>query len=223
MVDPIVLDPAPFSLTFAALSERLRLRANSAAAREARAMLDAALTLARPRAAYAAARVTGNDDEVVELEGVAFRSRVLARKLAGADHAYPCLCTAGAELAAWTSRQPDVLRQFYADAIGEAVLLSAMESLAGRVREEYGLAAVARLSPGSLPDWPLEEQRPLFALLGRAPASIGVTLTDSLMMSPVKSVSGILFAGAERFTNCRLCPKERCSHRHAPYEPGSDV
>jgi len=38
------------------------------------------------------------------------------------------------------------------------------------------------MNPGSLEDWPLTEQRVLFALLGDPQAAIGVRLTDSLLM-----------------------------------------
>lgn len=39
-------------------------------------------------------------------------------------------------------------------------------------------------------DWPLTQQQPLFTLLGDPEASIGVQLTDSLLMIPNKSLSG---------------------------------
>ena len=74
------------------------------------------------------------------------------------------------------------------------------------------------MSPGSLEDWPIQEQLPLFALLGEAPAAIGVRLTESLLMLPGKSVSGIFFPSASTFFSCRLCPRERCEGRKARYD-----
>ncbi len=222
-MEVVVFDPLPFAAGPEALSARLRLRPGSGAQREALALLNEGLARARPRGTYGAASVTGRDNGQVALEGVTFRGGVLAKKLSRLDCAYPCLCTAGAELAAWAASQTDPLHQFYADAICEAVLLSALESLVAAVKERHGHTALARLSPGSLPDWPLEEQMPLFALLGDGPAAIGVTLTDSMLMVPVKSVSGILFAGHERFTSCRLCPRERCPNRKAPHDPAADA
>ena len=74
------------------------------------------------------------------------------------------------------------------------------------------------MNPGSLPDWPISQQRPLFDLVGKA-AEIGVHLTDSYLMRPLKSVSGILFATDVTYENCQLCPVERCPNRRAPYDP----
>jgi hypothetical protein len=76
------------------------------------------------------------------------------------------------------------------------------------------------MNPGSLPDWPLQEQRQLFALLGDTRAAIGVELTDSCLMLPIKSLSGLRFPTGENFENCQLCPRERCPGRRTAYEPG---
>ena len=47
---------------------------------------------------------------------------------------------------------------------------------------------------------------------------IGVTLSESFLMIPIKSVSGILFPKEIRFESCQLCPREKCAGRRAPYE-----
>ena len=78
---------------------------------------------------------------------------------------------------------------------------------------------LSRMNPGSLPDWPLSEQKPLFAVLGEGPAKIGVQLKDSFLMVPVKTVSGIFFPAEEKFESCQLCPREKCPGRRAPYDP----
>jgi len=76
------------------------------------------------------------------------------------------------------------------------------------------------MAPGSLVDWPIEEQAPLFKLLGDVENSIGVKLTDSLLMLPAKSISGIYFPTEVSFFSCQLCPRQRCESRKAKYDPG---
>jgi len=73
------------------------------------------------------------------------------------------------------------------------------------------------MAPGSLPNWPIEQQKPLFELFGDVQATIGVKLTDSLLMLPAKSVSGIYFPTETSFFSCQLCPRERCDSRKAKY------
>ncbi len=113
-----------------------------------------------------------------------------------------------------------MLAHFYADAISEAVLHAAMTTFVAQLTERFQLASTAVMKPGSLTDWPLREQRTLFALLGDVRSAIGVELTDSLLMVPRKSVSGILFVAEETFASCQLCPREDCPNRRAPYDAG---
>ena len=76
------------------------------------------------------------------------------------------------------------------------------------------------MSPGSLADWPLQEQRQLFTILGNTWDTVGVRLTDSLLMVPIKSVSGIRFPTESSFESCQLCPRAQCPGRRAPYDAG---
>jgi hypothetical protein len=100
----------------------------------------------------------------------------------------------------------------------DRALTRACNFLEEHLKELYGLDKTGMMSPGSLIDWPVEEQRPLFSILGDIQGSIGVHLTEGLMMDPVQSVSGILFPTDEEFEECSLCPREDCPKRRAPFE-----
>ena len=43
-------------------------------------------------------------------------------------------------------------------------------------------------------------------------------LTQSCLMLPSKSSSGIFFISENDFNNCRYCPKLECPNRSAPFE-----
>ena len=49
--------------------------------------------------------------------------------------------------------------------------------------------------------------------------TIGVRLTDSFVMLPMKSVSGVYFPTEHTFASCQLCPRDDCPGRSAPYDP----
>jgi hypothetical protein len=87
------------------------------------------------------------------------------------------------------------------------------------LKDHYRLGRIEAMSPGSLPDWPIQAQRPLFALFGDTERLLGVRLTESLLMVPSKSVSGILFPTEQTFASCQLCPREGCPSRQLPYDP----
>ena len=82
--------------------------------------------------------------------------------------------------------------------------------LAEEVRGE-GLRLRARFSPG-YGDFPLAAQPGLFRLLG-VQKRIGITLTDSLLMIPTKSVTAVIgISGTAQAgpAGCAACGRDRC-------------
>lgn len=76
---------------------------------------------------------------------------------------------------------------------------------------------VLRYSPGYC-GWHVSGQKELFAWLGSEPA--GITLTESCLMHPLKSVSGVIVAGLpeiHQFANdygfCSACTGKECRER----------
>jgi len=86
------------------------------------------------------------------------------------------------------------------------------------LKRHFGLVQLSRMSPGSLKDWPVTEQSPFFSLFGNVEELIGVTLTESMLMIPRKSISGIFFPTEVMFFSCQLCPRKGCPARKAPYD-----
>jgi hypothetical protein len=98
-----------------------------------------------------------------------------------------------------------------------------MATIAGQrfqgAQEPRDEAAVLPYSPGYC-GWHVTGQRPLFAHLG--PDEIGISINDSCLMSPIKSVSGVLvFAPIEThefspaFPCCSTCTTLDCQERAA--------
>ncbi len=217
-MQPTVLGQIPFSLHEDELFERLRVRPSRPEAGEARRLAAEAQALARPKALYRMAWVEERGDDYVVVEGVRLSSRVLRVNLAEAHRVFAYAATGGLEMEAWQASQSDVLLSFWADAIAEMALRAAMAALDRHLQSIYDLPGLSRMNPGSLPNWPLTEQGPLFRILGDTDGSIGVQLTESFLMVPRKSVSGIQFPAEETFASCQLCPRSGCPNRRAPYD-----
>ncbi|MCX5838382.1 MAG: vitamin B12 dependent methionine synthase [Deltaproteobacteria bacterium] len=215
----VVLDPLEYRIDRPSLLAGLCLKEGSGHAEKVEELIREAEAVAHPRAIYRMAFIESQGDRHVVAEGLRFESRVLKVNLDNLHRFFAFVVTAGRELDGWANARTDLLERFWADAINQAVVISARSFLDRHLQERYGLAKTARMSPGSLPDWPLEEQRVLFELLGDTRKTIGVELTESLLMVPVKSVSGIVFTSEEGFASCRLCPREGCPGRRVPYDP----
>ncbi|MBS1237791.1 MAG: vitamin dependent methionine synthase, partial [Deltaproteobacteria bacterium] len=107
---------------------------------------------------------------------------------------------------------------YYLDLIGNAGVIKAREHLRNTLSKRYGLEGLSYLGPGQLKDWPLDEQQPLFSLLGEVERAVGVRLSESLLMIPRKSLSGIYFPTEIPFMACQLCARESCPSRKAAYD-----
>ena len=220
MMESVVLDPLEYRIDRPSLLARLCLKEGSGHATKVEGLIREAEAVAHPRAIYRMAFIESRGDQHVVAEELRFESRVLKVNLDNLHRFFAFVVTSGRELDAWANVKTDLLEQFWADAINQAVVISARSFLDWHLQERYGLAKTARMSPGSLPDWPLEEQRVLFELLGDTRKTIGVELTESLLMVPIKSLSGIVFTNEEGFASCQLCPREDCPGRRVPYDPG---
>ena len=217
-MDPIVLNSIPFQLDTAALRKKLHVKEGSHHAEELDCLIQGVQKAGRPKALYKEAFIESRTDETVTLDGITFKSRILRVNLENVYRVFPYAVTCGLELEEWSKKITDFLQGFWAEEIKETILYGARDYFLKHAGDHYHLGHTARMNPGSLADWPIEEQRPLFTLLGNAQELIGVHLTPSLMMVPTKSVSGILFPTESDFASCQLCPREICPGRKAPYD-----
>jgi hypothetical protein len=96
----------------------------------------------------------------------------------------------------------------------------AVVSLRAQIQKAHALDQLSSMSPGSLQDWPLEQQEQIFRLLQGGADRIGVRLTESMLMVPIKSLSGLFFSSETTFVSCQLCSRADCPRRRAEFEPG---
>jgi len=99
----------------------------------------------------------------------------------------------GPELEERASDALILLENFISTRFGNLACVKPETHLQDYLCSMYGLESLSFMSPGSLADWPIEEQRPLFSILKGEEAGIGVRLDESFSYDSEKSVSGILF------------------------------
>ena len=213
--DPIILDSVPCRIGIDDVLKRVHVGDDSSAVE---AMVREAQGLGRPKVLYREVYVDSKADDSVVIDGVPFTSRVLRVNLDEAHRVFPFVVTCGIELDEWSAGYTDLLERFWADAIKEAALGLACSALGEHLNRTFQPGKTSTMNPGSLEDWPIEQQGQLFALLGDPAGAIGVRLTDSFLMLPTKSLSGIYFPTEVAFENCQLCPREKCPGRRAKYD-----
>lgn len=146
-------------------------------------------------------------------------NKIIFGQLKKADSIAVFLTTAGEEIGIRTRKamsDGDPLTGYIYDLIGSIVADAAadrMESeLAARILSG-GKKITNRYSPGYC-GWDVSEQHKLFRLI---PENFcGIRLTDSALMDPVKSISGIIGIGENVRYNlytCSLCDMKECAYR----------
>ncbi len=178
----------------------------------------------RPKVVRQAFDITDRGKGSVTLEGdVTFRSVKLSRALKIAREAVCFAATLGpgidAEINALMAdnRYSDA---YILDAMGSVIIEGVVDQFQNRIEQTEALAdksVTLRFSPGYC-DWALKEQEKLFALLDTE--KIGVALSDSFLMAPRKSVSGIFGVSAPGVAcdslphnPCRQCSQKNCIAR----------
>lgn len=214
----IVLDNISFQPKLDSLMKKLRIKEGSSYVGKLERIAADAQAIAKPKAIYKVAFIESKGDDYVVAGGITLTSRVLRVNMEQAHRVFPFVATCGTELDEWSNSIDDVLQSYWADTIKEMALRVAIQALNKDLEDRFRPGRISRMNPGSLPEWPLQEQRKLFALLGNPKDAIGVGLTESLIMVPLKSVSGIWFPIKVGFASCQLCPREKCPGRSAPYD-----
>jgi len=212
-----ILENISVSLSLDMVRKRLHMKPDSDLS-TVRHLVETVQQLIEPRAMYNVGYIEEKSKDAVIIDGLCLSSRVLRKNLDRVERIFPYVITLGSKLGEKQTACSDLLENYYLDSIGNLALNSVRKQLKNYLQSKFALGKMSSMAPGSLPDWPIEEQTPLFKLLGDVEASIGVKLTESLLMIPAKSVSGIYFPTEISFYSCQLCPRERCESRKAKYD-----
>ena len=170
------------------------------------------------KAAFRDCYLDEKEEDAVTVEGVRFVSRVLARNLSKVGKVFPFVLTLGKGVDAIIDDTTDILEKYLLDEIGNIALRESRQQLERHISQQYAFDNISYMSPGSLENWPIVEQKKLFALLNGVESAISVRLTDSCLMIPRKSISGIYFPSEVTFNSCQLCPRKRCESRKARFD-----
>ena len=143
---------------------------------------------------------------------------IIFNELKPSDKIIVFTCTAGKPICDYAKEayKTDVLKGFLIESLANAVVENAMDKIQDKMREEYrsqNLLVSNRYSPGYC-SWNVVEQHKLFKLL--PDDFCGVSLTESALMHPIKSISGFIGVGEKIKYNhykCKHCTQKQCIYK----------
>ena len=145
--------------------------------------------------------------------------RIIERQLRGSEAYALFICTSGVEYEAFQQQlkqEGDMVRMFIADSLGSVIAEKCADQMEAALQESIGKLSwhhTNRFSPGYC-GWHVSEQQLLFPLFKSH--TCGVRLTDSSLMVPIKSVSGLIGIGEKvrkMDYTCGLCDFKQCYKR----------
>jgi hypothetical protein len=159
-----------------------------------------------------------NKETIRICDQVFYPSKVVTTQFKNASSFVLFICTAGPEIsqhAKDVSANGDFLLGYVLDTIGSVTVDKATDKIQNSLKLEMqsmGLKISDRFSPGYC-EWSVAEQKKLFSLM---PENFcGVSLSESSLMSPIKSVSGIIAIGTQMKQNgyqCQWCTEKNCMY-----------
>jgi hypothetical protein len=163
----------------------------------------------------------GVNNSHILVDGTEFEvGKTIAKELRNASSVAFFICTAGEGI---SRRSQDLLMGddpvlgYVFDLLGSMIVESAADKLQleiQRIALSEGLQITNRYSPGYC-KWNVADQHKLFSFFPEN--CCGIKLTDSALMYPIKSVSGIIGIGTDvsfREYTCNLCNQVDCIQRN---------
>ena len=150
-------------------------------------------------------------------------SKNLGKNLAGCQSAVILGATlgAGVDMLLRKYTLTDMARVVTLQACAAAMLeeyLDECQQNIGKKLEKERLYLRPRFSPGYV-DFPIEHQKMILRMLDTA-KTIGLTMTDSSMLTPTKSVTAVIGVSRSKepchMKGCEACDKKDCIYRRCP-------
>ncbi len=162
-----------------------------------------------------------NKLNTILVNGISFNvKRIIFQQIEVSERIAVFVCTIGDavfEESRKLMKKNEMLHGYIYDIFGSLAVENAMEQVQNNLKQEMskmGLGISNRYSPGYC-GWTVAEQKRLFSLL--PPGFCGISLTDSCLMQPIKSISGIIGIGAKirhKPYNCEICDASQCLYRN---------
>ena len=213
------LDNIPITTTIDDVLEKLRIEESDDVAMVT-GLFAAAKEIAKPKVLYKEAFVEEISGNRIRIDGIEFESDVVAANLKDVHRVFAYVCTCGTEADDWSRKEKDYVVSLWLDMVKEMFLHDASNYFKEYLKSSYQIQKLSAVNPGSgnVENWDISQQSLLFALIGDVKEEIGVTLTDTFLMYPIKSTSGLIYPSETDFVNCSLCTRENCQGRRAEFD-----
>lgn len=196
-----------FKPSFDRFAKRIRLEMLPDLEKEGKEFFSLVKNTLQPKCVYKTSYIESFDQEEtpvsIKLEGLIFQGKVL-EALEGTNRVFPYILTCGNEMEEVDISQFDyMMAPYWLEELKMQALGRIRKTFFDHIRENFRLSNVTSVKPGSgnADGLPVHELEKLLSILNSG-CDIGVTLTDSYLMMPNKTIAGIGFSPKLDYENC---------------------
>ena len=145
--------------------------------------------------------------------------QIIASQLTHANQIALFLCSIGSGMELWSKQcaaEGDPTMSYFVDTVASVIVEATADTLHDHITwylKTLGLKVTNRYSPGYC-DWSVEDQHNVFSFFTKN--FCGVSLTNSALMLPIKSISGIIGIGKHveyKPYFCDVCGRKDCTYK----------
>jgi len=211
----------PFHFDREEFNKRIHIELYEGMEEEIESFLERAVPLLKPKAVFRETGVRRRETGEILIDEQVFSDPVLISHMENKDSVFPYIVSCGDELEELVTSSGDMLEVFWYDALKQMAMDQAFNYLRINIKENFDIPKLYSLNPGSDAcgeGWDLGDQKKLFTYFPDVEKKIGVMLTDSMLMYPNKTVSGLMFESDMDFVSCQECSNIQCPNRKIMHE-----
>ncbi|MCK9217830.1 MAG: hypothetical protein M0P77_07935 [Firmicutes bacterium] len=217
-VDTIINNDINFEIDGDYLINFLKINESASMRKEALLIADRVKGIVKPKYIAKKMRIDKLGNNYAIINGVEFKSTILARLIRENASVFAFIATSGREIENYKSSITDIFESYVLDKIAYLACLRVLRDIEMILNNDFNTKGLISIAPGSLPGWDIGELASILKLFQGEHAKIGVDVTDGGMINPVKSICGLFIESKMSIHRCEICIKSDCDFREAEFD-----
>ena len=196
----------------------LKIEKSASMSKEALLIADKVKNIVKPKYIIKKMRIDKLGNNYVIINGVEFKSTMLAGLIRENTRIFAFIATSGIEIEYYKDSITDIFENYVLEQIAYLTCLMALKDVETILNSDFNAKGLISIAPGSLPGWDISELTSILKLFQGEHTKIDVDVTDGGMINPVKSICGLFIESELPLHRCEICIRRNCTFREAEFD-----
>lgn len=196
----------------------LKIEKSASMSKEALLIADKVKNIVKPKYIIKKMRIDKLGNNYVIINGVEFKSTILAGLIRENTRIFAFIATSGIEIEYYKDSITDIFKNYVLEQIAYLACLTVLKDVETILNSDFNTKGLISIAPGSLPGWDISELKNILKLFQGEHTKIGVDVTDGGMINPVKSICGLFIESKLPLHRCEICIRKDCAFRETEFD-----